>query len=93
MTLKYDWNGDVITRDIICVLTDLPKICALINAVDGTANLIRRGETGYYPWPYRTEADVDRFNERHNVTPAQKEAMKVGSMFGFDVPGADPLNC
>ena len=27
------------------------------------------------------------------MTPAQEEAMKIGSMCGWDVPGADPDLC
>lgn len=48
-----------------------------------------RGESGYRP---ASITDVERYNSALGVTPAQAEAMLAGSMFGFDVPGADPLN-
>jgi hypothetical protein len=35
---------------------------------------------------------VAEYNEKLGVTKAQSEAMKAGSMFGFEVPGADPKN-
>ncbi len=36
---------------------------------------------------------ADEQNRKRGVTPAQEEAMKIGSMCGWDVPGADPDNC
>lgn len=36
--------------------------------------------------------DADAFNARHGITAAQVEAMMIGSVFGWDVPGADPAN-
>ncbi|MBQ7300964.1 MAG: hypothetical protein IJW77_14110, partial [Clostridia bacterium] len=35
---------------------------------------------------------VLEMNRELGVTRPQMEAMKVGSMFGWDVPGADPKN-
>ena len=32
-------------------------------------------------------------NRKLGVTTAQEEAMKIGSMCGWDVPGADPDHC
>ena len=34
--------------------------------------------------------DVDAYNERHSVTAAQREAMEAGSIFGWEIPAADP---
>ena len=57
---------------------------------------IRRGESGYYPSQWDTgdkERNVelaDELNERRGVTPAQRQAMEIGSMAGWAVPGADP---
>ena len=64
----------------------------------GTGDLIilKRGETGYYRSDWNTsDADENRsiaeiHNQRRGITPAQVEAMQVGSMFGFHVPGSDP---
>ena len=36
---------------------------------------------------------ADEQNARLGVSPAQEEAMKIGSLCGWDVPGADPTNC
>ena len=57
---------------------------------------IRRGESGYYPSDWDTgdkEQNVelaDQLNEQLGVSPIQRQAMEVGSMCGWDVPGADP---
>ncbi len=67
----------------------LPDSCALTDAVTGKTILVKFGETGYWPAPH---VDVDDFNRAKGVTEAQKEAMEIGSMCGFDVPGADPRN-
>jgi hypothetical protein len=82
---------ELFRRDIMEILADLPKVCAARKPDDNTPIIIRRGEPGYHPAP-RQDFDVDGFNSRHNVTAAQVEAMLAGSMFGFHVPGADPLN-
>ena len=50
-------------------------------------------ESGYTP--IRKQGNSRAANEMNRelgISPAQAEAMKVGSMFGWDVPGADPKN-
>jgi hypothetical protein len=74
--------------DVLTTLGKLPTMCATY-LYDGTQPImIRRGVTGY--WPMRLDFDVEGFNRRHGVTPAQVQAMEIGSIFGWDVPGADP---
>ena len=47
--------------------------------------------SGYTPYrKLKSDKDVKEINREIGVTPAQAEAMKVGSMFGWNVPGADP---
>ena len=62
----------------------------------GELILIKRGESGYYHSVWSTDSKeenielADFYNERLGVTPAQRQAMEVGSMLGWDLPGADP---
>ena len=73
----------------------LPEMCLMTT---GQLICIRRGESGYYPSEWETGdkernvEEADRLNERMGVTPAQRMAMEIGSMAGWDVPGADPKN-
>ena len=48
-------------------------------------------ESGYIPMgKNENDGNVKKMNRESGVTPAQAKAMQVGSMFGWDVPGADP---
>lgn len=69
-------------------LEKLPPMCASRLASTGEVILIERGSSGYYHG--QGDMDPDEFNLAAGITPAQVQAMEVGSMFGWDVPGADP---
>ena len=74
----------------------LPELC--FSTLPGTGQLIgiKRGESGYYLSDWNTEDRVrnqelaDESNRALGVTDAQRQAMEIGSMFGWEVPGADP---
>lgn len=70
------------------MLKALPEMCMARLMSDNSPILIKRGQVGYRPY----NKDPDEFNRVVGITPAQREAMVAGSMFGFDVPGANPEN-
>ena len=71
---------------------DLPAECFVRLETDGSLARIVRGERGYYSCSggYTKPELVDRLNEELGVSPVQREAMLMGSMWGWEVPGADP---
>lgn len=58
--------------------------------------IITPGESGYNPTGAMSIEQADRIAERWGAeraaTEAEREAAQTGSMFGWDVPGADPAN-
>jgi hypothetical protein len=76
---------------------NLPEIAYVTNTLhaqgpDGVPPVlaIRCGEPGYHP--IYTHATADSLNEGMGITPAQREAMLAGSMFGWECPAAQPEN-
>lgn len=74
--------------------SSLPKQCYSLLLGTGNVVILKRGETGYYktdiPHTSKEEARaiVEEYNRKLGVTRAQEEAMKGGSMFGFDTATA-----
>ena len=76
----------------------LPDICFSVLPGSGELICIKRGESGYYRSDWSTssreqnEELANYNNERLGVSAAQRRAMETGSMYGWQVPGADPMN-
>ena len=94
-----DWSIQTEQERFRAHFEKLPEMCFTLLPGMGQLICIKRGESGYYPSDWSTK-DVhenrriaDEQNHKMGVTPAQEEAMKIGSMCGWDVPGADPDNC
>lgn len=79
---------ELIHRDILAVLTDLPEFCYARMPGTGAPIILKRGHVGY--WPAGGNRNVEEANA--GLTAAQVAAMAAGSHFGFDCAGADPLN-
>lgn len=76
----------------------LPEMCFSVLPGSGELICIKRGESGYYRSDWSTssreqnEELANYNNERLGVSNAQRRAMETGSMYGWQVPGADPAN-
>ncbi len=74
-------------------MTDLPALCYAKHPTDGRAVIIVRGEVGFRDFftdDLDADLNVDRLNAAACVSKAQAAAMLSGSMFGWDVPAANP---
>ena len=68
---------------------NLPDFCFANDNLDESKIIILKyGESGYYPTEYTGDAMV--YNGQIGVTKYEMEAMSAGSMFGWDVPLANP---
>ena len=92
-------NWEILTEDerfTQKIAPGLPDHCFSVLASTGELILIECGESGFYHSVWSTESREENeelaelYNGRLGVTPAQRRAMEVGSMFGWDVPGTDP---
>lgn len=76
----------------------LPELCYSVLGTTGELIVIKKGESGYYHTDYSTNDKAENlrlkkyYNEMLEVDHVQEECMKAGSMFGWNVPGADPNN-
>ena len=84
-------------QGIIPLRSSLPEKCFSYLESTGEMIIITKGEKGYIPTGASGEnmtprEAVDAANKTIGVTKAHEAAMLVGSMFGWQVPGADPKN-
>ena len=82
---------------VIPLRSSLPDKCFSYLESTGEMIVITKGEKGYIPTGASGEnmtprEAVDAANKTIGVTKAQEAAMVAGSMFGWQVPGADPKN-
>jgi hypothetical protein len=78
----------------------LPEFCYIAVSFEDewTLAIVQRGHPGYGLTNFQTVATEEeaekwalRVNERMSVTKEHMDAMKIGSMFGWDAPGANLL--
>ena len=87
-----------ISSTVIPLRSSLPEQCYSVLPGTGELVVIKKGESGYC----RTDIDMgskeenqavaDEYNAKLGISKAQEQAMSAGSMFGFQVPAADPQN-
>lgn len=91
---RMEQNGNT----VIPLRSSLPEQCYVFVQTENRIGIVKKGESGYYSTeiesgtPIETKKLVDEMNERLNVSKPQAEAMKSGSMFGWDTPAADPAS-
>ena len=82
-------------KAIFPMRSTLPDHCYSMLSSENRLIKIVKGESGYLDLAELRENGreiVDGKNSMLGVTKAQEAAMVVGSMFGWDKPGADPAN-
>lgn len=91
---RMEQNGNT----VIPLRSNLPERCYVYLQTENKIGIIQKGESGYYPTeieggtPNETKVQVDELNGKLGVSKAQAEAMRSGSMFGWDTPASDPAN-
>lgn len=81
---------------VIPMRSTLPEKCYSVTADTDMMIIIVKGEAGHYiagKNPKDTSREgADAENKAMGITKAQESAMIAGSMFGWEVPAADPQN-
>lgn len=76
----------------------LPEFCYAVLPGSKEIIILKNNERGYYRTDIYSDSRessielVDEYNQNLGVTKGQREAMLIGTMFGFTVPGSDPDN-
>lgn len=71
-------------------MQQLPEICYATLPSTGEVIIIKKDQQGYVPFDNPLNQSARELNAEIGVNAGQESAMRVGSMFGFHVPGADP---
>ena len=75
---------------------ELPDFCLSTLPSSGQLIILRKGERGYYAsdWDTGKREENQNIAREHNrqrgISDIQEAAMIAGSMFGWNLPGADP---
>lgn len=83
---------------VIPLRSSLPEQCYVYVQTENEIGIVKKGESGYFKTdigggkPSERKALADEYNDKSGMTKAQAEAMKAGSMFGWQTPAADPKN-
>jgi len=90
----YCYDNTRLMREIVRT-PNLPDACMSVLSETGECIFLKLGQRGYFNYQWsddreKNRAFSDRYNKEHSITKAQEEAMKAGSMFGWNIPGADP---
>jgi hypothetical protein len=81
--------------DSVLEARGLPKFCFVVHPhMEQRIVMLKRGEVGYYKPDFNFLLDgsmtADDLNRGLNLSKAQVEAMRCGSIFGFHTPGSHP---
>lgn len=91
---RMEQNGNT----VIPLRSSLPEQCYVFVQTENCVGIVKKGESGFYRTdiqggkPSETNALVNEMNQKLGLSKGQAEAMKAGSMFGWDTPAADPKN-
>lgn len=79
------------------IFEKLPELCYSVLVTANKIIVLKRGETGYFPlnWsPAKTLKEADDWcnllNDRLDITKAQRKAMEMGSLCGWETNIIDP---
>lgn len=80
---------------VIPLRSSLPEYCHTYLPTTGEIGIIKKGEKGYHrtdisPVFGQEKEFVSEINRERGITKAQEEAMRAGSMFGWECLAADP---
>lgn len=83
-------------RRLVMRRNELPDFCLSTLPSSGQLIILKRGERGYYAsdWDTGKREENQNIAQEHNrqrgIADIQEAAMVAGSMFGWNLPGADP---
>lgn len=89
--------NDAAGNVVVPLRSSLPEKCYSVSETTGKWIMLVKGEPGYReagpcPEGMTDREAADAANKELGVTKKQETAMLVGSLFGWEVPGADPKN-